>query len=101
VTPNPGKPSDDALRRLLAGAPHDPHSVLGAPADHAGTTVARAYRPGAKAVAVLAGDVRTELDEVADGVFAGTLAAHPGAYRLEVDYGGEAPPPGRGPDPPP
>ena len=89
VNANPGKPSDDDLRRLLAGAHHDPHSVLGMHADHAGTTVARAYRPGAKAVAVVGGAVRTELDEVADGVFAGTLAAHPGAYRLEVDYGGE------------
>ncbi|MCA1655088.1 MAG: 1,4-alpha-glucan branching protein GlgB, partial [Pseudonocardiaceae bacterium] len=84
---NPGKPSADDLRRLLSGAHHDPHSVLGVHADHAGTTVARAYRPGAKGVAVLAGDTRTQLDEVADGVFAGELAEHPGAYRLEGDYG--------------
>jgi 1,4-alpha-glucan branching enzyme len=87
VNANPGEPSADELRRLLAGAHHDPHSVLGVHADHAGTTVARAYRPGAKAVAVLAGDVRTELTEIADGVFTGTLPDNPGAYRLEVDYG--------------
>jgi 1,4-alpha-glucan branching enzyme len=86
---NPGKPSADDLHRLLAGAHHDPHSVLGVHADHAGTTVARAYRPGAKAVAIVAGDSRTELDEVADGVFAGVLTDHPGAYKLEVDYGGD------------
>src|SRR5690242_2227560 len=84
-----GRPSDDDLRRLLSGAHHDPHSVLGVHADHAGTTVARAYRPGAKAVAVLAGAVRTELDEVGDGFFAGTLPDNPGEYKLEVSYNGE------------
>jgi 1,4-alpha-glucan branching enzyme len=84
-----GLPSDDDLRRLLAGAHHDPHSVLGAHSDHTGTTVARVYRPGAKAVAVLGGDVRTELDEVADGFFAGELPENPGSYRLEVSYNGE------------
>lgn len=89
VNANPGKPSEDDLRRLLAGAHHDPHGILGVHADHAGTIVARAYRPGAKSVAVVAGDTRTELDEVADGVFAGTLSANPSAYKLEVDYGGE------------
>jgi 1,4-alpha-glucan branching enzyme len=85
----PGLPSDDDLRRLLAGAHHDPHSVLGVHSDHAGTTTARAYRPGAKAVAVLAGETRTVLDEVADGFFAGELPENPGAYRLEVSYDGE------------
>jgi 1,4-alpha-glucan branching enzyme len=86
---NPGKPTDNDLHRLLAGAHHDPHSVLGVHADHAGTTVARAYRPGAKSLAVLAGDTRTELDEVADGLFAGLLPEPAGSYRLEVDYGDE------------
>src|ERR1044071_1951154 len=89
MTANSGKPSADDLRRLLSRAPHDPHSVLGVHADHAGTVVARAYRPGAKAVAVVAGSARTQLDEVGDGLFAGELPDNPGAYRLEVDYGGE------------
>ncbi len=91
---NPALPSSDELRRLLSGAHHDPHSVLGVHADHAaaasvagGQAVARAYRPGAKAVAVVAGGTRTALDEVADGFFAGTLAESPVEYRLEVDYG--------------
>jgi 1,4-alpha-glucan branching enzyme len=88
VNANPGKPSDDDLRRLLAGAHHDPHSVLGVHAD-AGTTVVRAYRPGAKAVAVLAGATRTDLDEVADSFFAGVLPEAPSAYKLEIDYGGD------------
>ena len=86
---NPGMPPADDLRRLLAGAHHDPHSVLGLHSDHQGTTVARAYRPGAKSVAVVANGDRTPLDEVADGVFVGALADNPGAYRLEVDYGGD------------
>src|ERR1044071_525081 len=89
MTANSGKPSADDLRRLLSGAHHDPHSVLGVHADHAGGVVARAYRPGAKSVAVLAGAVRTHRDEVADGLFAGALTDTPGSYRLEVDYGGD------------
>jgi len=88
---NPALPSSDELRRLLSGAHHDPHSVLGVHADHTGAggvrTVARAYRPGAKSVAVVAGGTRTALDEVGDGFFAGALPEAPGAYRLEVDYG--------------
>jgi len=86
---NPALPSSDELRRLLSGAHHDPHSVLGVRSDHAGTVIARAYRPGAKTVAVVAGATRTQLDEVADGFFAGELSEAPGAYRLEIDYGGD------------
>ncbi|HEX2130696.1 MAG TPA: 1,4-alpha-glucan branching protein GlgB [Actinophytocola sp.] len=81
-------PPED-LRRLVTGSHHDPHSVLGVHSDHAGTTVARAYRPGAKAVALLAGEQRHALTETADGVFTGTLPESPGSYLFEVDYGGD------------
>lgn len=81
-------PPDD-LRRLVTGAHHNPHSVLGVHSDHAGATVARAYRPGAKAVTLLAGEERTPLTETADGVFTAPLPRPPGGYRFEVDYGGD------------
>ncbi|GAA3879307.1 1,4-alpha-glucan branching protein GlgB [Saccharothrix violaceirubra] len=78
-------PPED-VDRLLAGSHHDPHSVLGV---HHGaeSVVARALRPGASAVSVVAGDKRFPLDRVADGFFAGALPEHPGDYRLEVEYG--------------
>ncbi|HEV8562686.1 MAG TPA: 1,4-alpha-glucan branching enzyme, partial [Actinophytocola sp.] len=81
-------PSAD-LERLLDGSHHDPHSVLGVHSDHAGTTVARALRPGAKAVALVAGEHRFDMDEVADGLFATALDEPPGEYLIEVDYGGD------------
>ncbi|NUT50935.1 MAG: hypothetical protein HOV94_27070, partial [Saccharothrix sp.] len=55
--------SPEDVDRLLAGAHHDPHSVLGVHHVPEGV-VARALRPGATAVAVLVGDKRFELDRV-------------------------------------
>jgi 1,4-alpha-glucan branching enzyme len=97
-------PPDD-LRRLVTGSHHDPHSVLGvhgnsdirtetaaATGTAVGTevaAVARVYRPGAKAVTLLAGETRHPLEETADGVFTATLPDSPNGYLLEVDYGGE------------
>ncbi|MGM1064982.1 1,4-alpha-glucan branching protein GlgB, partial [Saccharothrix sp. Mg75] len=78
--------SPQDVDRLLAGSHHDPHSVLGVHHVPEGV-VARALRPGASAVAVMAGDKRVELDRVTDGLFAGDLPEHPGDYRLEVEYG--------------
>ncbi|WP_367136043.1 1,4-alpha-glucan branching protein GlgB [Saccharothrix sp. HUAS TT1] len=79
--------SPEDVDRLLAGAHHDPHSVLGVHRVPEGV-VARALRPGATAVAVIAADKRFELDRVTDGLFAGDLPEHPGGnYRLEVEYG--------------
>ncbi|MFC6094685.1 1,4-alpha-glucan branching protein GlgB [Saccharothrix lopnurensis] len=79
--------SPQDVDRLLAGSHHDPHSVLGVHHTPEGV-VARALRPGASAVSVMAGDKRFELDRVVDGLFAGELPEHPGDYRLEVDYSG-------------
>ena len=78
-------PSPSDVDRLLAGAHHDPHSVLGV--HHvAGGVVARALRPGAKSVAVVAGDEKYDLPRVVDSLFAGKLPDHPGDYRLEIAY---------------
>jgi 1,4-alpha-glucan branching enzyme len=80
-------PSPSDVDRLLAGAHHDPHSVLGV--HHVdGGVVARAFRPHAKSVAVISGDRRWELPRVVDALFAGELPDHPGDYRLEIDYNG-------------
>jgi len=80
-------PSPSDVDRLLAGAHHDPHSVLGV--HHVGSAVvARAFRPHATAVAVVSGDRRWELPRVVDALFAGELPDHPGDYRLEIDYHG-------------
>jgi 1,4-alpha-glucan branching enzyme len=87
--PEAAPPPED-VDRLLAGSHHDPHSVLGMHHTAAGV-VARALRPGARAVTVLSGasgERRFELDSVVDGLFAGVLPEHPGDYRLEVDYDG-------------
>jgi 1,4-alpha-glucan branching enzyme len=81
-------PSPQDVQRLLAGAHHDPHSVLGVHPTRGGF-VARALRPGADSVTLVAGDRRFELNEITDGVFAGAVGdEHPGAYLLEIDYGG-------------
>ncbi|SDG38480.1 1,4-alpha-glucan branching enzyme [Lentzea fradiae] len=74
------------LDRLLSGAHHDPHSVLGV---HTvgDQVVARALRPGATSVAVAWGDKQVELPRIADALFEGELPEAPGDYRLLVSYG--------------
>jgi 1,4-alpha-glucan branching enzyme len=93
VSADPSAMPPDDLRRLVTGAHHDPHSVLGVHSDRdtgaAGTTVARAYRPGAKSVTLLAGEQRYPLDESAEGVFTAVLPEATGSYVFEVDYGGD------------
>jgi 1,4-alpha-glucan branching enzyme len=74
------------LDRLLSGAHHDPHSVLGV---HTvgDQVIARALRPGATSVAVAWGDKQVELPRIADALFEGELPEAPGDYRLLVSYG--------------
>ncbi|WP_235925914.1 1,4-alpha-glucan branching protein GlgB [Actinokineospora pegani] len=78
----------DEIGRLLSGAHHDPHSVLGAhESAKAGSAVVRALRPNAKSVAAVVGDQRYELDESLSGFFAAEVPVVPNEYLLEVDYG--------------
>ncbi|MDG5808328.1 1,4-alpha-glucan branching enzyme [Streptomyces ossamyceticus] len=72
--------------RLLAGAHHDPHSLLGAHPVPGGIAV-RALRPYAHAVRVVIDGVRTYLSSEGDGLFAGVvpLDAIPD-YTLLVSY---------------
>ncbi|MDH6456159.1 MULTISPECIES: 1,4-alpha-glucan branching enzyme [unclassified Streptomyces] len=83
----PAPALDPAERgRLLAGAHHDPHALLGAhPA--AGGIVFRALRPFARAVSVVIDGERRPLASEGDGLFSGLLplAAIPD-YTLLVSY---------------
>ena len=79
-------PSREELDRLVAGALHDPHGILGAhPVSD--RTVIRTLRPEARAVTVLIGDARHPLERIHEGgVFGGPVPDGTGDYRLEVEY---------------
>src|SRR4051812_8173614 len=79
----------EALDRLVGGAHHDPHGILGAHPTSDGRTVIRTLRPEASSVAAVVGDTRVPLDRLHDGgVFAGVVDGSPTDYRIEVGYGG-------------
>ncbi|MFC4469790.1 1,4-alpha-glucan branching enzyme [Streptomyces xiangluensis] len=73
--------------RLLAGAHHDPHALLGAHPVPGGV-VFRALRPFADAVAVSANGRRVELEAMGDGLFSSVLPLDSiPEYTLLVTYG--------------
>ncbi|WP_437112403.1 1,4-alpha-glucan branching enzyme [Streptomyces cinnamoneus] len=78
----------DTRERLLRGAHHDPHGVLGAHPAPGGGIVLRALRPYARSVAVTAPGLRAELYDEGDGLFAAVLplTGVPAGYRLAVAY---------------
>ncbi|MEG8277934.1 1,4-alpha-glucan branching enzyme [Streptomyces sp. AHA2] len=85
VSPAVG-PQDRA--RLLEGAHHDPHTVLGAHPVPGGIAF-RAFRPYALSVTVVAGEVRAELHDDGEGFFSGLLPlTEVPEYRLLVQYEG-------------
>ncbi|WAX81566.1 1,4-alpha-glucan branching enzyme [Streptomyces sp. KMM 9044] len=79
----------DDRGRLLAGAHHDPHVLLGAHPVPGGIAF-RALRPFARTVSVVTGGRHTPLASEGDGLFSGVLPldAVP-AYTLAVAYGDE------------
>jgi 1,4-alpha-glucan branching enzyme len=78
----------DELNRLVAGAHHDPHSLLGAHPTGDGRTVIRTLRPEASRVTAVIDGVRTPLEPLhGGGVFGGVVDGAPADYRLEVVYG--------------
>ncbi|MFD4629312.1 1,4-alpha-glucan branching enzyme [Streptomyces sp. NPDC058284] len=85
VTESPVGAEDRA--RLLSGTHHDPHGVLGAHPVPGGVAF-RALRPYAKAVTVVADELRAELRDDGDGFFSAVVAlrAAPDDYRLHVTY---------------
>jgi 1,4-alpha-glucan branching enzyme len=83
--------SADEIERLIAGAHHEPHAVLG-PHPHDGVVTVRVLRPWAHRVAVVVGDDRHELEHEHGGVFVGVLPYREvPEYELEVTYDGRAP----------
>ncbi|MFE1803273.1 1,4-alpha-glucan branching enzyme [Streptomyces sp. NPDC059517] len=74
--------------RLLGGAHHDPHAVLGAHPVQDGV-VFRVLRPYALAVTVVAEGLRAELHDDGDGFFSAVLPLREvPEYRLTVEYEG-------------
>ncbi|MEV7416930.1 1,4-alpha-glucan branching enzyme [Streptomyces sp. NPDC089919] len=85
--PRPAPALDPGERaRLLAGAHHDPHALLGAHA-YRGGVVFRALRPYARAVTLVGKGLRAPLHDEGDGIFSGLLPlAEVPSYRLLVTY---------------
>lgn len=78
--------ADGDRERLLSGAHHDPHGLLGAHSVRGGVEL-RALRPYARAVTVLAKGLRAELHEDGDGFFSGVLPLRTAPeYQLLVTY---------------
>jgi 1,4-alpha-glucan branching enzyme len=78
----------EELDRLVGGAHHNPHGVLGAHPTPDRRTVIRTLRPEATAVAVVVGNARTPMHRVHDGgIFEAILDTPPTDYRLDVTYG--------------
>jgi 1,4-alpha-glucan branching enzyme len=76
----------DERRRLLSGAHHDPHALLGAHPETGGVRF-RVLRPFARAVAVVTEGLRVELASEGDGLFSALapLREVP-PYRIAVTY---------------
>src|SRR5262245_8022637 len=78
------EPAD--LARLVNGAHHDPHGILGAH-EYGDHTVIRAFRPHAREVVAIVGDDRYPLQHLDSGLFAVALPfVNLIDYRLEVSY---------------
>ena len=78
----------DQLDRLVGGAHHDPHAILGAHPGEKGKTVVRALRPDAAAVRLVVGGTKHEMSRVHDGgVFEAVIDGPPADYRIEATYG--------------
>ncbi|NHC13449.1 1,4-alpha-glucan branching protein GlgB [Motilibacter sp. E257] len=86
ATPTPTPVSREELDRLVGGAHHDPHSILGAHPGKGGVTV-RVLRPWARSIAVVTADGSHEMQHEHRGVWTVVL---PGSdvpdYRLDVTY---------------
>ncbi|MEV7345837.1 1,4-alpha-glucan branching enzyme [Streptomyces sp. NPDC093544] len=74
--------------RLLSGTHHDPHALLGVHPVPDGVLF-RVLRPYAQAVAIVVNGLRSELEDVGDGLFSGVLPLDTiPEYTLSVTYDG-------------
>ena len=81
-------PDPTDLARLIAGAHHDPHAILGAH-EYGEQTVIRVLRPHATAVAALIGGERYPMTPIDSGLYAVSCPfVDLVDYRLEVSYPG-------------
>jgi 1,4-alpha-glucan branching enzyme len=79
--------ASDQLDRLVGGAHHDPHAILGAHPAGKDRTVIRALRPDATGARVLIGDERHDMTRIHDaGVFEAVVDGPPTDYRIEASY---------------
>ena len=78
----------EELNRLIGGAHHDPHGVLGAHPTGDGRTLIRTLRPDASGVDVVIGKSRAPMGLVHDGgIFEAIIDGATPDYRLDVAYG--------------
>jgi 1,4-alpha-glucan branching enzyme len=80
----------EELERLIGGAHHNPHSVLGAHPTGDGRTVIRALRPDATGVEVVIGKSRAPMGLVHEGgIYEAIIDGATPDYRLDVSYDDE------------
>ena len=81
--------SREDLERIVDGAHHDPHSILGAHL-HDGATTIRVLRPHARSVSVVLPDGTFPMDHEISGVWMCVLPiASVPDYRIDVQYDGD------------
>jgi 1,4-alpha-glucan branching enzyme len=79
----------EELDRLVGGAHHDPHSILGAHPD-GDEVIVRTLRPAADAATLLVDGSRVSLRRIhPGGVFEARVPRPLGDYRVETRYGGD------------
>jgi 1,4-alpha-glucan branching enzyme len=84
----PAGPSIEELERILGGAHHNPHGLLGAHPEGGGVVV-RTLRPDAEQVVAVVDGARVELSHVHGGIWEGRLPrTDVPDYRLDVTYHG-------------
>ncbi|MCU1656858.1 MAG: 1,4-alpha-glucan-branching enzyme, partial [Pseudonocardiales bacterium] len=84
-------PLGEELDRLIGGAHHNPHAILGAHPVGNDQTVIRTLRPEATSVQIVVGHARAPMQRIHDaGLFEGVIDGAPTDYRLLVEYGDES-----------